>query len=471
MSEGFEPIDVAVIGAGISGLACAFWAKKKGRSVALFEASPDVGGSITTLRSAGYIADGGPQSFLVSEAFTQLVRDAQLEALVLPSSPAAATPYVYHRGRLRAAPRSPQTLLATPLLSPLAKLRLLGEPFVAKSTAEDESVASFVARRAGRGVLDAMVAPFVSGIYAGDPEKLSVRSAFPMMAQFERDHGSIVRGGLHQRRAQNSAVAPRVDGAVETAPAAGAAPPSARRQSVGFRGGNDLFPRALAARLGSDFTVNARVKAVWQRGQWMELLIEGSSAERVVAKTIVLATPSRAAADLLEPLEPRAARALRAIEHPTVVQISLAYPKAAIGVAQNGFGFLVSRREGLKILGCVWNSAMFADRCPPDEALVTAFLGGAMDPHVAQQSDEELAKAAHRDLTKVMRINDAAPRVVAGFRWQEAIPQYDLGHARRLQAVEEGLARLPHVRLCGNYLRGLSVPDCIKLARDVAATL
>ena len=454
MSEEFEPIDVAVVGGGISGLACAFWAKRNGRSVALFEASPDVGGSITTLRGGGYIADGGPQSFLVSEDFAQLVSDAKLDQFMVLASPSATTPYIYHRGKLMAVPRSPQTLLGSALLSPLAKLRILGEPLVGKSGEEDESVAAFVTRRTGHEVLDALVDPFVSGIFAGDARKLSARSAFPVITEFEVEHGSIIRGAIARMKDA------RKNGA-----------PLARRKSVGFRGGNDVLPRALAAHLGSDFTVNAEVKAIWQRGQWMELLVTGSPDQRIIAKTIVLATPARAAAGLIDALEPKAAAALRAIESPTVVQIAIAYPRDAVGAPLNGFGFLASRREGLRILGCVWNSAMFPDRCPTDEVLVTAFLGGATDPEVADQSDEELAKAAHNDLTRILRIRNITPHIVTGFRWHEAIPQYNVGHGERVRIINEHLTRLPNVRLCGNYMRGPSVPECIKLAREVASTL
>jgi protoporphyrinogen/coproporphyrinogen III oxidase len=457
VSEGFEPIDVAVVGGGISGLACALWAKRKGRTVALFESSPDVGGSITTHRNGRYIADGGPQSFLVSEAFSQLVRDAGLESHLLPSAPEAATPYIYHSGRLHIAPRSPQRLIATSLLSPLAKLRLLAEPLVSQSLADDESVASFVRRRAGGAVLDRLVAPFVTGVYAGDPAALSVRSAFPIVAQFEREHGSIIRGAMRMRKKSQT-----------RSPSAAAG----RRQSVGFAGGNDVLPRTLAIRLGADFTVNAPVKAMWQRGRWMELLVGGQTADdRVIAKVVVLATPARAAGTLLEPFEPAVAAALRAIDYPPVVQIAMAYPKNAIGVALDGFGFLTTRSSGLRILGCVWNSAMFPDRCPPDELLLTVFLGGSMDAAIVGHSDEELARIAHEDVSRAMRIKDASPKIVAGFRWQEAIAQYTLGHAVRKAAIESGLARLPQVRLCGNYLRGPSVPDCIALAREVATAL
>jgi oxygen-dependent protoporphyrinogen oxidase len=455
VSDAFEPIDVAVVGGGISGLSAAFWCKRRGRTVALFEASDNVGGSITTARTGQYIADGGPQSFVLSDNFRQLIADAALERFVLPSSPLATMPYLYHRGKLVAAPRSPQAILATPLLSPLAKLRILGEPFVPRAVTQDETIASFVERRAGREALESVVAPFVSGVFAGDTTKLSLASAFPMAAKLEQEYGSIIRGMLAQRRQR---------------PANGAPQPT-RRQSVGFAGGNDVLPRSLAAALGADFTVKAPVKAIWQRGQWMELLIAGQPDQRVVARSIIIATPAYTAADLLEPLEPDAAAALREIEYPAVIQIALAYPRDAIGIPLDGFGFLASRREGLKILGCVWNSVMFPDRCPPGEVLVTVFLGGATDPQICSQSDEELVRAAHNDLKRAMQIKDVAPHVVAGFRWQQAIPQYTVGHAQRRRVVMESLARLAHVRLCGNYLRGPAVSDCLNLAHEIPESL
>lgn len=197
----------------------------------------------------------------------------------------------------------------------------------------------------------------------------------------------------------------------------------------------------------------------------MELLVGGNIDTRLVAKKVVIATPAPAAGDLLEPLEEKAAGALHSFEYPTVVQIVFAYPREAIGVPLDGFGFLVPRNQGLKILGCVWNSVMFPDRCPDNQALVTAFLGGATDRSVMSQSDEDLARQAHQDLRRAMKIRDAAPQVVAGFRWHEAIPQYNVGYAQQLHALQTSLARLPHVKLCGSYLKGPSVSDCIATSR------
>jgi oxygen-dependent protoporphyrinogen oxidase len=450
VSSEFEPVDLAVVGAGISGLACAFWAKQSGKSVILFESSERAGGSITSVRSGPYIADGGPQSFLSTDLLSELIVQAKLEHLVMPSSPAAARPYLFLGGRLVPVPQKPQQALGSRVLSPLAKLRALGEPFIpASSNARDESVAAFVRRRAGSAVLDRVVAPYVSGIYAGDPEQLSMRSAFPAMVQLEREYGSLLRGMLARRRAARGQQLPR-------------------RRSFGFRSGNGVLVRGLFEHLGPDVRLHSPVKALWQRGAWMEMLVGGKTDARVVAKSVVLATPAAATAALLDGLEPKSAAALREIAYPAVVQIALAYPRSAIGVALDGFGCLVPRSEGLKILGCVWNSAMFADRAPADEALVTAFLGGATAPDVMSQDDEALARQAHEDVRKVLRIADTTPHIVAGFRWQEAIPQYNIGHAKRLAAIDEGMLRLPRVRLCGSYLKGPSVPDCIATARGAA---
>ena len=453
MSGNFEPFDLAVIGGGISGLTCAHWAARQGRSVVLFEAASSAGGCITTVRSDSYIADGGPQSFLGTKNFTQLVKDAGLEPLLLPASPAAARPYLFVRGRLVPVPQSPQQALLSPLLSPAAKLRALAEPMVRRSEGGDESVAAFVRRRAGAAVLNAVVQPYVAGIFAGDPAKLSMHSAFPTVAAFEQQYGSVLRGVIASRRASHD----------REGSANGERPK--RRVSYAFRGGNDVLPRTLAAQLGTGLYLNSPVMAMWQRGEWMELLVGGVSPGRVVAKSVVLATNASAAANLIDPLEGKAAEALRSVEYPTVVQIALAYPRNAIGVPLDGFGFLVPRTEGMKIMGCVWNSTMFPDRCPEDQVLLTVFLGGALDPSVSAQSDEELARLAHQDVTRVLKLRECAPRVVAGFRWHEAIPQYMIGHTERLSIISRYMHRLPKVKLCGSYLQGLSVSDCIASAR------
>jgi oxygen-dependent protoporphyrinogen oxidase len=467
----FQPLDVAVVGGGISGLACAFWLKQRGHSLLLLEATPHVGGCIQSLRTGAYVADGGPQSFLASPELLELVRESKVDDFMERADPHAARPYLFHDGRLVTVPQQPKELLATPLLSFAAKLRLFDELFMAKRSAlSDESIASFVRRHAGSEVLESVVDPFVGGIFAGDTTKLSVASVFPAAVELERQHGSVIKGALAKMRGARRAVA-------ESASAkAGAAQSSKqsqsqRRATIGFRGGNDVLPKVLAHHLGTDVRTNTPVKAIWQRGEWLELLLDDASQTRIVSRAIVLATPAAAAGSLLKLFSPRLSGQLSAIGSPPVVQIALAYPRDTIGVELAGFGFLASRKEKLRMLGCVFNSVMFPDRSPKDQVLFTAFLGGATDPQIYDFNDADLARLAHADLQRVLKIRTAMPSVIAGFRWPQAIPQYNLGHGERVRTIERGVADIPNLYVCGNYLHGPSVSDCIKLAKSVASSV
>ncbi|MDQ6779899.1 MAG: protoporphyrinogen oxidase [Candidatus Eremiobacteraeota bacterium] len=461
MRDNFQPVDVAVVGGGVSGLTCAFWLKRAGLNVTLFEASRQAGGCIQSLRTAPYIADGGPQSFLANAELLELVRTAGLESALQTVDPVALRPYFFHKGRLVEVPRSPPAVLKTPLLSAGAKLRLLGEPLIAARTqTSDESIASFVCRRAGRELLGAVIAPYVSGIFAGDPAKLSMSSVFPSAVALERSHGSVLRGFLSQRQAAKA-----------EALAAGGDGKPVPRKTVGFRGGNDALPNALAEQLGRDLRLGVSVKAMWQRGNWLELQLADAGQTRVVARSVVIATPAANAAQLLQIFNPQLGAQLEAIGHPPVVQIALAYPRSAVGVPLEGFGFLAARQEKLRILGCVFNSVMFPDRCPENELLLTVFLGGATDPQIYDSNDAELTRIAHADLQRVLKIADTRPTIVAGFRWPFAIPQFNIGHAQRVQSIQDAAATIPHLYLCGNYLANPSVGALVGSAKTLASTI
>jgi oxygen-dependent protoporphyrinogen oxidase len=472
VSEAFAPLDVAVVGGGISGLTCAFYLKQAGKDVTVFEAQDAVGGCIRSITAHECIADGGPQSFTLSPELARLIREAGVEGAVLAPPAGGLRPYLFVNGRLIAVPTSPAQMLTTPMLSARGKLRALADLVLPRHSPDgEETVAAFVRRRAGQEVLARIVTPYVGGIFAGDPEALSVEAAFPGLVELERKHGSIIRGVLASRRRGH---APAQAGRAVEKNGADRPGPGRRAGTFAFRGGNDLLPRALAERLGTAIRLGAKVEAMWQRGAWMELAVEASQGRerrRVVARRIVIATPAAQTAALLESLEPAAAQALRSIPSPPVVQVALAYPRDAAGVPLDGFGFLAARSEGVRILGCVWNSAMFADRSPADRVLLTAFLGGALDPAIMDDDDDEIVRTAHRDLKRVLKIRDVAPVVVGGFRWQEAIPQSTPGHAARLATIERCLRGLPQVRLCGNYLGNPSVAACVERAAALAATL
>ncbi|MBV8281121.1 MAG: protoporphyrinogen oxidase [Candidatus Eremiobacteraeota bacterium] len=451
MSGAFESVDVAVVGGGISGLTAAYALRKAGRNAVLLEASQGFGGCMGSVRAQPYLADRGPQSFVATPPLVELIHDLGLDEQVIAAGASGARRYIYRHGALIPVPMSPGALVGTPLLSLSAKLRLAGEFFVRnRPTSDDESVASFLARRAGGEIVEAVAGPVIAGIYAGDPARLSARSTLPGMVRFEETHGSVIRGFLSQ---------PKATVATRRQPS----------RTIGFRGGNAQLIDALTAALQGSAYAGARVARIRQRGAGFALECDGLPEGTIEAARVIVATPAAGAADLLEALEPAAAAALREIEYAPIAQIVSAYPRGDIGVPIDGFGFLACRGEGVRILGAVWNSAIFTGRSPDDELLCTAFLGGALDAEIGALSDTELAQVAHTDLSRVMHIAPGTPKVVAGFRWAAAIPQYTIGHAQRVARIDAAAARVPGLFLIGNYADGVSVADCVRRARDAAA--
>jgi oxygen-dependent protoporphyrinogen oxidase len=438
-------VDVAVVGGGISGLACAFGCRSLGLRVAVFESANETGGCIKTVYDQGCIVEGGPQSLVTSPALSELVDALSLRGDIVASAPAAKRRYVFTREGLIPVPASPPALLMSRLVSTGGKWRLMREPFVAKRTADgDESVASFVRRRGGEEIVDAVAGPFMAGINAGDPEQISVRSTFPALEKMERDYGSVLR-------------ALRVSGM-----------PKARPPSFSFSRGNQMLPRALAAALGDAVALRSPVERIEIESPGVTLLVGGDRRRKVRAHHVVVCAEGPAAARLIEPLSAVAARALAAIGSAPVVQIAFAYPRSAVGVPLDGFGFLTTRSAAVRILGAVWNSVSFPDRCAAGDVLVTAFIGGAIDRALTAKPDDELVAIAHADVCRAMKIAGAPARVIALFRWDVGIPQYTLGHDERVRAIEEAMTRIPAVTLCGNALHGVSVADCVRQARDVA---
>ena len=443
-----EALDAVVVGGGISGLTAALALAKAGRKVALVEASPRFGGCIGSVRTGRYVADMGPQTLVMTQVLRELVADLGLGEQFIAAPPGLKR-YVLRKGKLIALPLSPPQFLATPLFSVETKARVIWEPFVSSTqSSDDESISSFVRRRASAELIDTLVTPLVAGVYAGDPEQLSMRSAFPRIADMERTHGSVVRGFLALARASGRPT---------------------RLQSGGFVQGNQTLIDMLVARLGASAYRNARVVTLRQRGAGFILECDGLPESKIEAARVILATSAEKAAELVKPLEPGAAEDLYAVESPPVAQVALAYPKASVGVPLDGFGFLACRGEDVRILGAVWNSVVLPARCPDSEVLITAFLGGATDSDIQECNDEEVARIAHRDLSKVMGISQRRPTVVAGFRWANAIPQYTLGHEQRMARIRATIDRVPNLYLAGNFMSGVSVSDCIRLAQAAAA--
>ncbi len=461
--------DIIVIGAGISGLACAFRLKSLGVDVLLLEISEKVGGVIQSERIGDFLIERGPNSSQGAEELLSLVEELGINDEMVEGDPKAPA-YVYFRRRLHPVPSSPAAFLGSRLLSLRGKLRILLEPFIPVRRSEtEESVFAFARRRIGREAAERMVAPFVSGIYAGDADQLSVKAAFPKLSNLEAEYGGLIRGTIakaREARSKKKSVNAVLD---KAAPA--------RRRLISFKNGMLTLPQTLASRLGEDLITGctrislSAISSQTAKGINFSVAFErGGVFEKLSCKEVVIATPSGAAATLIHPISEELSELLKEIKYPPLSILSIAYDSSKIKTPLNGFGFLVAPSEGLNILGCVWNSSLFPGRAPSGKTLLTVFIGGARNPESARRGDDELLSMAHKELRDVLGIS-GEPQLVAVTRWERAIPQYGLGHHSRVQRIEEILKDLKGLHLAGNYLHGVSTGDCVKEALETAEKL
>ncbi len=449
--------DVVVIGAGISGLVCAYRLKSLGFDVLLLEKSDRVGGVMQTEIIDGYQIERGPNSSQGTEELLALVEELGITSELAEGDPKAPA-YVYFKGQLHPVPSSPGAFIRSKLLSAKGKLRIFKEPFIAaRRSNEEESIASFARRRIGSEAAERLVAPFVSGIYAGDAEKLSAQAAFPRLANLETGYGGLFRGMLAKaREARRVKKEATLDKAAPT-----------RRRLVSFNGGMETLPKTLARKIGEDLLTkisNFKFEISNQPERFSLEFERAGNRQRVTCERVVIAAPARAAAALVRDSSDELSRLLEEIYYPPLVIVCLAYDKSSIATPLDGFGFLVPPTERMNILGCVWNSSLFKGRAPAGYALFTIFIGGARNTEAAQLADAELVTLAHSDLQKILGVS-SEPRVVTITRWERAIPQYNIGHVERVRRIEELLRARAGLHLIGNYLRGVSTGDCIKEAR------
>lgn len=443
-------VPALVIGGGISGLVCAYALRKAGVDTQVVEASPRPGGVINSITRDGFLLELGPQSFSGTRELRELCTELGISNELL-QAPANAPRYVLIDGQLLPVPLSPPAFFLSSIINGSTKWALVRDIFSKSIPPDaDESVAAFVRRKFSAQLLDRLVGPFVSGIYAGDPERLSIRSAFPQLYQAELATGSVVRGMLRLAKSRKG--------------------PRERPTLLAFREGNETLIRALANKLGPALFTETAATGISRRqdGSFaVHLQSHGRGDESVSAKSVILATPTDIAGKLLAPLDSSFESLLRPIEYAAVAVISLAYRKKDVGHSLNGFGFLVPGSAGLRVLGSVWNSSLFPGRAPEGQALLTTFVGGATDAAATTLEPQELASLVHREISPVLSIANAA--VFSNVTiWPRALPQYNLGHAGRLAAVAEACSRFPGLWLIGNYLQGPAIGSCVEQALAVA---
>lgn len=435
--------DTIVIGGGISGLAAARALQRGGANVLVLEASDRVGGNLRTERtSEGLLLESGPNTLNVADdALLRHLDEEGLSERVVAPAGAARKRYVVFRGRPTALPLSPPALLTSPLLSVGAKIRMAGEVFRPAGEDPEESVMDFAARRLGREAAERILDPFVSGIYAGDPTKLSVRAAFPRLWEAEQLGGSLTRGFLAMRRQDRS------NGPVRRP----------RARILSFREGLAEWPLTLAGALGQEHVrTGVRVTAMFYSGRdgWR---IENGHGDVFEARTIVLAVPAPEARRLVEPLDAGVATALARIPYAPVTVVHSVYRREAVRHPLDGFGLLCPGGEGRRILGSLWLSSLFPGRVPEGHVLTTCFVGGARAPEMAALPDDAVASVVREEQEALLGAT-GAPEMVRIVRWPSAIPQYVQRHLDRIGRVEGFELSHAGIRLVGNWRNGISVP-------------
>ncbi|MCA9670263.1 MAG: protoporphyrinogen oxidase [Myxococcales bacterium] len=462
-------MNVIVIGGGISGLLTARALREIARAeqrpaprVFLLEASSVPGGKVQSVRDSGFLCEWGPAGFLDSVPQT-LELSRELGLTPTPANDAAEKRFLARGAsgrrpaRLHELSPSPPSLVATPLLSARAKLRLLCEPLVPPRTDElaDESIASFAKRRIGHEAFATLIDAMQSGIFAGDPERLSVQSCFPKVVAVEREHGSLIRGMIklqieRKRRGQAAGT-----------PGAG---PSGRLTS--FAGGMQELIDALASDVGRTLELERPVNGL-SRAESAGSPFVVHAGEQIAADAVVLACPAPQAAALLEGVDPALATLVREIEYAPIAVACLGFKRDDVGHPLDGFGFLSPRHAGLRLLGSLFSSTIFNGRAPAGHALLRVMYGGARDRGVLELSDEEIVGIARAELTPLLGLRDA-PCFVRVFRHRRAIPQYNVGHGDRLARIDARLAALPGLYLSGNAYRGVGINDCVKASEPIA---
>lgn len=449
--DGEKSVQTLVIGAGISGLSTAFFLRQQGLNVAVLEAGAQAGGNVQSFWYEGFLLEAGPNTLLDNDpAVSALLDGLGLRDVAREANPQANRRYVVRDGRAVQLPGSPLDFLSTGLFSLRGKLRLLAEPFIGRAQ-QEESVAQFVQRRLGQEFLDWAIDPFVSGVYAGDPARLSVRAATAKVYALEREHGSLILGALKKAFAARKAE-------VQTGPIG---------HMFSFDRGLGQLIEALAAFLGDALHLQTEVVGLQHTHEGWQI---NTTRGVFLAQKVVLAVPADATASLLEPFLGVRVQTLRDIPYPPVMSVALGFRREDVAHALDGFGVLIPAKERLTTLGALFSSTLFAGRAPEGQVLLTVFIGGRRHEDVGAWSDAQVLARVLADLGSILGLR-AAPTMVHVQRWPRAIPQYELGHLERIAELDGDLSKLEGLVTRANWRDGVSVSDAMRTAHTLAKSL
>ena len=458
---------IAIIGGGISGLSSAFTIEEKRESgtdvrYVLFESSPRLGGVLVTDHVDGCLVEAGPDSFLTEKPWAaDLCGKIGLGDQLIGSNDSERKTYIVAKGKLVVMPDGlmfmvPTKIMPTvfsPLFSWRTKLRMAAEWFHPPHKAsEDETVAEMVRRHYGPEMVELLADPLLSGVYGGEASGLSVRAVLPRFADMESKHGSLGRAMLESRKQARKKM-----GAAANVPA--------RPLFTSLKDGMQQMVDALVARLDAKALKTSAVvqSVIRQDNGWT--VCAGYQTDQFDA--VIIATPAHAAADLLESTDENLARDLSEIKYSSSVTVTLGYDEEVRRSLPPGFGFLVPRSEGHRMLAATFVHNKFPHRAPENRALVRCFLGGARDEPILEMSGKEILEIVRGELRQIIALN-AEPLFARVYKWKSAMAQYSVGHLERLQRIEALRQKLPGLALAGNGYNGIGVPDCVRSGTEAA---
>ncbi|MEX2045457.1 MAG: protoporphyrinogen oxidase [Opitutus sp.] len=450
-----NPKSVAVLGAGATGLAAAHRLVQRGHSVRVFEASERVGGAVRTEITDGWLIESGPNTMLAGEpAVAVLVDELDLKGELIAADPAAKNRYIVRGGKAVAAPVSPPSLLSSPLFSFGAKVRLFSELLVrSRVRLADVSLEEFVRDHFGQELVDYGLNPFVGGVYAGDPKKLSARHSFPKLWEIEQKHGSIIRGQIKEAKARKAGGQPKTAGGI-----------------ISFRKGLQTLPGALEARLPAGaLSRGARIEALVPGAKWSVVWTDGVEIRTETFDRVVTALPAPALAQLrFGTLGERPLAALDGIDHPPVSSLFLGYRRDQVAHPLDGFGVLAPEIERRAVLGILFSSSLFPGRAPDGHVALTVMVGGARNRELARLPADRILAAVERDLRELIGVT-GSPVFQRHAFWPRAIPQYNLGYEIHLETMAAAERAHRGLLIGGQARDGIALPACIAAGEKLAA--
>ena len=456
MAKSESKKQVIVIGAGLTGLTLAYYLKKAGINVLVIEKNSAPGGAIQSHQEKGFLFESGPNTGVLSSyEIAELFADLKDGCTLLQANPNAKQRWIWKKGRWHALPSGPISAVRTPLFTFGDKLRILKEPWVKKGHDRYESVAGLVRRRMGESFLNYAVDPFISGIYAGDPEQLTTKFALPKLYQLEQDYGSFIRGALKKRKIPKSEQEKK-----------------ATREVFSVEGGLSELIAALVKQIGEKnilYNCNNTEVAPVDGGFNVGLEQDGSTRKIIEAECVVSTIGAHQLSHVLPFVKADVLKHLTNLKYAKVVQVAAGY-KQWNGIKLNAFGGLIPSRENNKVLGILFPSAIFAKRAPEGGALLSVFMGGARNPNLIKSDDAELKKVALDNIHLTMGVK-SDPDLLKIFRYYHAIPQYEASSEERLKAIYETEKEYPGLIIAGNLRDGIGMSDRVKQALQISGQI